>query len=170
MEQIDRIGQLERLQGLREQGALTEAEFAHEKSLVLYNGVAEVQPVRRSRAPLVLGLVVVAMGGGVLLGSLTPTTVASNAPSIVRHHRAASALAEPPAPAPVTGESPASDEGFETADRDGLAATAVPLIKRRWLKVEAECRNGERSPEDGLCLASNEAARALRQARGLLDL
>lgn len=170
MEQIDRIGQLERLQRLREQGALTEAEFAHEKSLVLYDRTVEMQPVRRSRAPLALGLVVLAVGGGVLLGSLTPTTVANKAPSIIRHHSAAGAQAASPTSAPLAGEGPGSDERFETADRDGVAATAVPLIKRRWLKVEAECRNGERSPEDGLCLASNEAARALREARGLLDL
>jgi hypothetical protein len=170
MEQLDRIGQLERLQRLREQGALTKAEFAHEKSLVLYDGMVEIQPVRRSRVPMLLGLAVLAVGGGVLLGSMTPTTVASKMPNIIRHHRTVGALAVPPTSGPVTREAPASDEGFKSADRDGVAATAVPLIKRRWLDVEAECRNGERSPEDGLCLASNEAARALREARGLLDL
>lgn len=158
------------MQRLREQGALTEAEFAHEKSLLLYVAAAEVRQVRRSRAPLVLGLIALAVGGGVLLGSGIPTTEVSKMPSIVKHHRAVTEMAEPPDPAPVTAELPSSDQHFEKADRDDVAAMAVPLIKRRWLKVEAECRNGERSPDDDLCLASNGAARALKQARGLLDL
>lgn len=173
MDQTDRISQLERLQKLREAGALTDTEFAQEKSLVLVYSREDNAPAGRRRAPLILGFLALAVVGGLLLAAtIMPATKMAHATIV---HRKPSSALTPASPAEAASEDTAvASEGGRTAEADPAPVTRraspVPALLTRWFQLEAECRNGQRSPEGAACRARDDAAAALQEARGLLKL
>lgn len=173
MDQTDRISQLERLQRLREAGALTDAEFAHEKSLVLGYAPEAGEPRGRRRTPLILGCLVLAVVGGlVLAATIMPATKMAHATIVHRHTGAALTSAGPAEPTSENTDLATGDD--RTAEIDPLPATSraspAPALLTRWIQLETECDNDERRPESAACQVHDEAAKALQEARGLLKL
>lgn len=171
--ETDRISQLERLQRLREAGALTDAEFAREKSQVLGYAPEGGERAGRRRAPMVLGLLVLAVIGGlVLAATIMPAMKMAQTTIVHRHPIAVVTTAGSPDFAGGDTADAAADDQTSEADPASIVSHATPVVGllTRWGQLEAECRSGQRSPTGATCRARDEMASALHKARGALDL
>lgn len=151
----DRISQLERLQKLRADGVLSDAEFAHEKAIVTGVGAAVERAPARKREVVVIALVVFAVLAGAFFAfNFKPTMQATHGDALP----AAKAAAGPElsaAPAGVSAEYPGGDR-----------QTSIPALEARWIKLEDECGRGDQTQDDAVC-QSREDVRTELEKRGI---